>query len=1516
MTRLYRAFVSSTFEDLKGHREFVIKALRDAGISVDPMENWQADSDAPKKFSVARVESCDVCVLLVAFRRGFIPAGSDQSITQLEYEHARNNRIDVLPFLLDEEAPWWPKYDERKTDPEINSWRKDLRENHGAPYFDLDPKSIGIAAAISRWLPRLPDRRDTPLFVEAPPTEPKVAIDRLPVSGGKLFGRDAMLREINEAWEGRGMHILCLIGFGGYGKSAVINAWLAELAAEDYRGARKVFGWSFASQEMDRSEASADAFTTEAFKWFGEPAPPANPWDRGRRLGELVKGERTLLILDGLEAVQHPSGPDEGKLKDQSLQALLKTLAAQNQGLCLISSRINVPELQSFAGRTVQVIHVDDISPEAGTELLRDLGVVGPQREFREAVREYRGHALSLTLLGTYLRKVKDGDIRRRSELDLDEPADAQRVIVSYEQWLGEGPGLDVLKILGLFNRPAPIAAIGAICTPPEIPYLTENLVTLTRSRWNLAVGNLRDLKLVADPQRGAVDADLDTHAIVRHHFAQQLRDRHPDAWREANNRLFEYYRDRPTKQLPDTLEEMADLFQAVLHGCRAGRHQETWDSVYWPRIRRRQEGYSVTTLNAYGDDLVALSSFFSEGDWQRPVAGLGAMAAAGACTEAAFDLRGLGRLDEAVEAQKEGLRRHQELSNWWGACDAAGNLSEILIMQADLAKAQEAAEDSIQFAKKAAEGAASDSERITARRTLATNLGTLGEVLHQRGQLDLAKEQFEAAERTLQEAAPGVRFLHALRGYHYCDLLLSLGLLEDIEERAAFAVETDTRDGRLYGVGLAHLVMARLRMARADGGGRGALAEARPLMDQAGDELRQAGHHELILRGLLASAELYRLAGEIEPAGALLEDVLTSAMRGQFKLLEADAHLQLAHVEAAAGRLEKARVHFGLGRETIRQCGYHRRDRELASLADLILGERRSTPVTRTAAPIETVPAGRDPKAAADFARAQAAFVDLYLRGNPVEGTQLGIPGDHDSRLPPTDPRERADLSAALSASAHALRTAARESARVDDLIDGDLAVAGVRGMRIVEDALRPYGQNPAIYLDDVARGAYALLIRTDLPFEQKAASLTARLLAAPEHLASAQRHISQAPRVLVENALGDGEGALQFLQREISDVVSGLPEGASRRDLGRAQRGAVEAMASFNQFVAALANTATEDYAIGRTAFEALLRDVHQISYDADELDDLGRAVVGDLEASLERCAKRSSGHSRWWEAIAALKERQPAGASLLADYRGVLERAREFVEQRDLVDLARVGPLVVQATPPFAHTNLPFAAYIPAPPFAPGGRGEFWVTTPPEGLGEGDEAALLRLHHPGRLLVACVHEGYPGHHVQFAHAGHVKRPLRHIFASTVFSEGWGLYCEDLMRREGFLMDGPDGALLEISMLCDQLWRALRIVIDVGLHGKGMTREKAVALLVEKHTLDPRSAESEVMYYCSAPGQPMSYMVGRILMDGLIQRRHAELQGAAAQPLGRVRDEVLSHGSLPFPLLERVMGLGRGQG
>ena len=212
-------------------------------------------------------------------------------------------------------------------------------------------------------------------------------------------------------------------------------------------------------------------------------------WEKGERLAKLISHRRTLLVLDGLEPLQNPPGPQEGRLRDPSLQALLKELAAFNTGLCVITTRLPVADIADHERTSAPRRDLEHLSSDAGAHLLRALGVRGDQAELRRASDEFGGHCLALTLLGSYLADAYDGDIRCRREVsehlshDVRQGAHARKVMESYQTWFGEGPELSVLRILGLFDRPADEKALEALLKPPSIPGLTESLTDLKPDR-------------------------------------------------------------------------------------------------------------------------------------------------------------------------------------------------------------------------------------------------------------------------------------------------------------------------------------------------------------------------------------------------------------------------------------------------------------------------------------------------------------------------------------------------------------------------------------------------------------------------------------------------------------------------------------------------------------------------------------------------------------------------------------------------------------------------------------------------------------------------------------------------------------------------------------------------------------------------------------------------------------------------------------------------------------------------
>jgi hypothetical protein len=184
----------------------------------------------------------------------------------------------------------------------------------------------------------------------------------------------------------------------------------------------------------------------------------------------------------------------------------------------------------------------------------------------------------------------------------------------SYQKWLGEGPELSVLRMLGLFNRPADEKALGVLLKPPVIGGLTESLTDLSPTEWSTILARLRRARLLAgeDPRD---PGHLDTHPLVREYFGEQLRSQRTEAWKECNRRLFYYYRANAPR-LPDTFRDMESLFLAVICGCNAGLFRESLHEVYIPRIQRGNAFFAANVLGARGALLSVLVHFFEHLRW------------------------------------------------------------------------------------------------------------------------------------------------------------------------------------------------------------------------------------------------------------------------------------------------------------------------------------------------------------------------------------------------------------------------------------------------------------------------------------------------------------------------------------------------------------------------------------------------------------------------------------------------------------------------------------------------------------------------------------------------------------------------------------------------------------------------------------------------------------------------------------------------------------------------------------
>jgi len=751
----------------------------------------------------------------------------------------------------------------------------------------------------------------------------KIDIDRLPVTGAELFGRNDELNELNEFWKSEDTNVASFVAWGGVGKSTLITKWLQYMREDNYREAKKVFGWSFYSQGTNEKVTSADRFIREALEWFGDEKPDeGSAWDKGKRLGKLIGQEKNLLVLDGLEPLQSGLEIEKGKIKDPALEMLLKQLAKKNEGLCLITTREELPNMEKF-GDAFQEIELDQISKEAGRALLRVQGVRGSDEAIETVVEGFGKHALAINLLGSYLHEIPNHPIseaHKIKDIDVDDERSRhpRRVIEAWEERLGESAELNILRIMGLFDRPADEGAIRTLRKKPAIKYLTDHIGR--KDKFTKALKKLRDLNLIA--KESHVDlGTLDSHPIVRQHFAEQLENDFQETWKEANERLYKYYKSVP-KEFPDTLEEMQPLVFAVAHGCAAEKYQEAFDKVYYKRILRGDNFFTSKKLGAIGADLAVLAQFF-EKKWDKPVSNLHDSSINFILNLVGFRLKSLGRIKEAIQPSKIGLYNREYLKFWKGASIDASNISEIYLALGDIKSSANFAENAIEFSEKSED----EYEKVLTRTVLAN-------AIFQSRKINQAEKLFIEAEKMHREGEePEYPWLYSVRGFNYCSLLLEKKRIQEVIQRAEYALKISIRNNQLLSIGLDFLTLGKANFMKALENKITNFNQINELFNQAVDGLRNSGQLQFLPYGLLARAELYRVQKKWDEAQEDLEEVFELSISSEMRLFECDAHLEQVRLYLAQERDEEAKPHVDKARKLIEDTGYHRRDSALEEL-------------------------------------------------------------------------------------------------------------------------------------------------------------------------------------------------------------------------------------------------------------------------------------------------------------------------------------------------------------------------------------------------------------------------------------------------------------------------------------------------------------------------------------------------------------------------------------------------------
>lgn len=530
------------------------------------------------------------------------------------------------------------------------------------------------------------------------------------------------------------------------------------------------------------------------------------------------------------------------------------------------------------------------------------------------------------------------------------------------------------------------------------------------------------------------------------------------------------------------------------------------------------------------------------------------------------------------------------------------------------------------------------------------------------------------------------------------------------------------------------------------------------------------------------------------------------------------------------------------------------------------------------------------------EFEEKAKSVMDEVLSWDPAYATQVGWHRyDHILADPsPTAQHRQAERCAELVSE---LKAYTEDSLSEEEAIDRDLAIHILQLKRFEKTELRP-NEHFSNASNEIGNSLIFLFARRVPPLRRRLEALSARIERIPEHLEKAARALVAPYRAWNEAVLESGE-KLPLLLKSIRSMANRkCGDVLLRRRISKGVSEAIEAIEEHNAWlrkdVIPMARTKET------VAFDLFSKYFQLNGYPLtpDEALKVAEAHLRRIRADMTKAAKAWDSSATVEAALEAMKGEHPEDfEGVLRAYRRAVARAKEFVVRKGLVTVPRQERLVVMETPEFMKPFTPFAAQYEPGKFDNDRTGWFMVTT------DKGNRALLREHNLAAIVNTAVHEAYPGHHLHGICANTNPSYIRTIMASPEFSEGWGLYSEELMVGAGF-NDDPFGRLVTGEAL---RYRVARLILDVRLAKGELSIESGAKLLRDICGIESGAARIEARSCAMYPTYFSSYLIGKL---GVLQlREDVERALGPKFSLRRFHDWMLYSGAMPLSFVRRAV-------
>lgn len=559
----------------------------------------------------------------------------------------------------------------------------------------------------------------------------------------------------------------------------------------------------------------------------------------------------------------------------------------------------------------------------------------------------------------------------------------------------------------------------------------------------------------------------------------------------------------------------------------------------------------------------------------------------------------------------------------------------------------------------------------------------------------------------------------------------------------------------------------------------------------------------------------------------------------------------------------------------------------------------------------------------AAGMAHAQAAHQALVSLAQditfttatvfPMTATYLGIPG-HDGDLQAPSESFRAAQVQRLVDWQRRLDTITAGFDANTPLVDRDDAALlrarlarGLNELLIYQTDRKDYADGA----DSIVRVVFVQFQHLPVAGEEGAtaadlkrawADIARRLAGAPAYIAAAQRLATTPCHLYGVVGARRLAGAPDFLKGALTEAARAQLGVRSREYTAfvRARDLALAAIARTRQYIDARLASWPENYAMGREAYDRMLKEEQLLPFDASDIERIAHDELAHGWAE-----------EAWLRHLAGLRGvalgapsgggLAPGGPPLIDYYRDCIAQLRKFVTDQDLVTIpAWLGTMQIVETPAFLQPVSPGASMNPPRLFSLSTTGYYFIT-PPKSLAEA--AARLDMNEDfdrDRILSTAAHEALPGHFMQLSIARRHPDFVRRIASSGVFAEGWAFYGEEMFVRLGLYGDDLDARLYVARW---ERVRGARAVVDPKVASGEWTYEHAAQFFAAETGFTREQAEAAVAGIATRPGYVIAYSVGRLQIENLLAE-YLRRKGAAAS-LHDFHDRLLSYGTTPLAIV-----------